>query len=100
MSATKTIQDTDTDIEFEMPGLYKVILVNDNVTPVDFVIALLEHVFKHDATTAETVTMQIHNEGSGVAGIYPFEIAEQKGVEATTISRQNGYPLVIKVEEE
>ena len=100
MTATKTIQDTEIDTDFKIPSLYKVILVNDNVTPVDFVIALLEHVFKHDATTAEAVTMQIHHEGAGVAGIYPFEIAEQKGVEATTISRQNNYPLVIKVEEE
>jgi ATP-dependent Clp protease adaptor protein ClpS len=100
MSATKTIQDTDTDTDLQMPSLYKVILVNDDSTPVDFVIALLEHVFKHDTTSAQHITMQIHNEGSGVAGIYPFEIAEQKGVEATTIARQNGYPLVIQVEEE
>ena len=100
MAATKIIQDSDIDTDLHIPSLYKVILVNDDVTPVDFVIALLEHVFKHDEVTAQHVTMQIHNEGSGVAGIYPFEIAEQKGMEATSISRQNGHPLVIKVEEE
>lgn len=100
MSVTKTIQDSKIDTDLDLPGLWKVVLVNDDVTPVDFVIALLEHVFKHDEVSAQHVTMQIHNEGSGVAGIYPFEIAEQKGVEATQIARQNGYPLGIRVEEE
>jgi len=100
MAVTKNIQDSKIDTDFDFPSLWKVIIVNDNVTPIDFVVALLEHVFKHDAVTADHVTMQIHNEGSGVAGIYPFEIAEQKGVEATSLSRQNGYPLVIKVAEE
>lgn len=100
MAHTKTIHDEEVDIEIEMPGLYKVVLVNDDVTPVDFVIALLEHVFKHDPKTAKEITMDVHEKGAGVAGVYPYEIAEQKGVEATTISRNNNYPLQIRIEEE
>lgn len=100
MAETKTIHEEEVDIDIEFPGMWKVVLVNDNVTPMDFVIALLEHVFKHDNTTAKTITMQVHEDGAGVAGIYPFEIAEQKGVEATQISRNNNYPLQIRIEEE
>lgn len=100
MAETKTIHEEEVDIDIEFPSMWKVVLVNDNVTPMDFVIALLEHVFKHDNTTAKAITMQVHEDGAGVAGIYPFEIAEQKGVEATQISRNNNYPLQIRIEEE
>jgi ATP-dependent Clp protease adaptor protein ClpS len=57
-------------------------------------------IFKHDANSATNITVQIHNSGSGVAGIYTFEIAEQKALDATLVARNNGHPLVIKVEEE
>lgn len=100
MAATKTEHKEETDIDIELPSLWKVILVNDDVTPVDFVIILLQHVFKHDETTAKAITLQVHNDGYGVAGIYPYEIAEQKGVEATQIARNNNFPLQIRVEEE
>jgi ATP-dependent Clp protease adaptor protein ClpS len=82
------------------PSKYKVIFVNDDFTPVDFVIALLMSIFKHDVTYATNITVQIHNSGSGVAGIYTFEIAEQKALDATLVARNNGHPLAIKVEEE
>jgi len=82
------------------PSKYKVIFVNDDFTPVDFVIALLISIFKHDVTSAAKITEQIHNSGSGVAGIYTFEIAEQKALDATLVARNNGHPLAIKVEEE
>ncbi len=97
---TKDIVETENDFDILSPGLYKVVLQNDDHTPMDFVIALLMHDFKHNEASAKTVTMQVHNEGAGIAGIYPHEIAEQKGVEGTMLARQNGYPLVIRVEEE
>lgn len=55
--------------------------------------------FKHDEAEAEEITMKIHHEGSGVAGIYSFEIAEAKAVDATSIARQEGFPLQLKVVE-
>ena len=53
-----------------------------------------------DEQTAEQITLAIHNEGSGVAGIYTYEIAEQKTIEATTASRNHGFPLAVKMEQE
>lgn len=95
---TKVKESIDT-VSLE-PGKFKVVLYNDNQTPVEFVIALLMKVFKHNEETAFSVTMKVHNDGSGVAGVYRYEIAEQKGMEATNMARQQGYPLVIKVEAE
>lgn len=100
MAEIKTKDDVDTDIDMLSPGLYKVVLVNDDSTPMDFVIALLIHTFKHDEKRAKEITLQVHEEGAGVAGIYTYEIAEQKGVEGTMLARQNGWPLAIRVEEE
>jgi ATP-dependent Clp protease adaptor protein ClpS len=100
MAETKIEDKIDTDIDIISPGLYKVVIQNDNSTPMDFVIALLMHIFKHEERMAKEITLQIHNEGAGIAGIFTYEIAEQKGVESTMLARQNGWPLVIRVEEE
>lgn len=84
----------------EEPKRWKVIMVNDDRTPMTFVASILIEIFKHTPESAETVTMKIHNEGSGVAGIYSFEIAEVKAVETTNLARTNGFPLQVKMEEE
>ena len=84
----------------EEPLRYKVVLLNDDQTPVEWVIKVLVDIFKHTNETAEKITLTIHNEGSGIAGIYTYEIAEQKTIEATTESRNHGFPLQIKLEEE
>lgn len=82
------------------PRRYKVIFLNDNQTPIEFVIELLMSIFKHSEETAKELTLKIHDEGSAVVGIYTFEIAEQRGIEATHLSRQSGFPLQVKVDEE
>ena len=99
---TDTILEQNTDIvdDFKEPSKFKVVVCNDDVTPVEFVVSLLITVFRHNQTAALELTMKIHNEGSAIAGIYSHEIAEQKGCDATTISRNHGYPLLIKVEPE
>jgi ATP-dependent Clp protease adaptor protein ClpS len=81
------------------PKLFKVIFLNDDQTPMEFVVSLLVELFKHSEETAHAITMKIHEEGSGVVGIYSFEIAEQKSIEATNLSRDNGFPLRVKIEE-
>jgi ATP-dependent Clp protease adaptor protein ClpS len=75
-------------------------MLNDDKTPMDFVVSLLIEFFKHSEQSANNITVQIHEEGSGVVGIYSYEIAEQKAIEATTLSRDNGFPLRLKVEED
>ena len=87
-------------VSLQPPKLWKVIFLNDDQTPMELVISLLTSIFKHDQNRAQEITMEIHNTGSGIAGLYPFEIAEQRGVEATTVARSHGSPLRIQVEEE
>jgi len=82
------------------PKNYHVILLNDEVTPMDFVIEILVKIFKHKPETAKDLTIKIHNEGSAVCGVYTYEIAEQKGTEATNESRSRGFPLQVKIESE
>ena len=82
------------------PKNYHVILLNDEVTPMDFVIELLVKIFKHKPETAKDLTLKIHKEGSAVCGTYTYELAEQKGTEATNESRDRGFPLQVKIEQE
>lgn len=86
--------------EIAEPPKYKVIFLNDDSTPIDWVIKVLVDIFKHSFETAEQITLTIHTEGSGIAGIYTYEIAEQKVIEATSASRTHGFPLQIKMEKE
>lgn len=89
-----------TKLDVEEPGFYKVILLNDDTTPMEFVIELLQKIFKHDMETSQQIMMTVHTEGSAVAGVYSYEIAEQKGVESTVLARNNGFPLQVKVEKQ
>ena len=100
MSETDVKLDEKIKQKVEEPHRWKVILINYDHTPVDFVIGILTEIFKHSQETAKGITMQIHTEGSGIAGVYSFEIAEVKAVEATNLARGNGFPLQIKMEEE
>lgn len=100
MAETLTKVKESIDTVILEPTKYKVVLYNDNHTPVEFVIALLMKIFRHSQPSAVEITLKVHNEGSGVAGIYSYEIAEQKGMEGTHMAREQGFPLVIKVEAE
>jgi ATP-dependent Clp protease adaptor protein ClpS len=100
MAATDIQIDEKIKQKIEEPKRWKVVFLNDDSTPIDFVIGLLTETFKHSQETAKKITLEIHNEGSGIAGVYSFEIAEAKAVEATQLARSNGFPLQIKMEEE
>lgn len=97
---TEVNVEQKTKIQVEIPSLWKVIILNDDQTPMDFVIGLLTTIFKHNEDAAREITMEVHNTGSAVAGVYSYEIAEQRGLEATQVSRTNGFPLQIQVEKE
>jgi len=91
--------DEKIERDIKIPGRYNVIFFNDDVTPIDWVMEVLKTIFKHSDHDAESLTMKIHNEGSAVVGTYHYEIAEQKALETTGRSRDNGFPLQVKVDE-
>jgi ATP-dependent Clp protease adaptor protein ClpS len=78
--------------------MFKVIYLNDDRTTAEFVISSLIDHFEYTADTAETITMDIHDSGSAVVAVLPYEVAEQKGIEVTVSARSEGYPLQIKLE--
>lgn len=82
------------------PSLYQVILLNDDYTPMDFVIFVLKSVFHRDEKTAYEIMMAVHNEGRGVAGTYPFDIAETKSAQTNELAKKNQHPLKSVVEKE
>ena len=81
------------------PSKYNVIFLNDDTTPIEWVMGVLKEIFRHSDKDAEALTLTIHNEGSAVVGTYKYEIAEQKSVETTNVSRNHGFPLQVKIEE-
>ena len=103
-----TVTDVDVDVKIDEkirdlikePSRYHVIFFNDNQTPMEWVVDLLITIFKHTQSSAENLTMEIHTNGSAVVGTYSYEIAEQKTIEATQLSRENGFPLQVKLEAE
>lgn len=98
--STDTAVEESVIVTLQPPNLWKVVFLNDDSTPMELVIDILTDVFKHTESSAKQVTLEIHETGSGVAGVYSFEIAEQKGIEATTMARQQGSPLRIQVDPE
>lgn len=100
MATTEIQIDEKIKQKIQEPKRWKVVLLNDDTTPMDFVIGILTEIFKHSQETAKEITLEIHNNGSGIAGVYNFEIAEAKAVEATQLARSNGFPLQVKMEEE
>lgn len=98
--------DKDTDVltesktKLEKPKLFKVLLHNDDFTTMDFVVWVLEYVFMRDAAEAMIVMLKVHNEGVGVAGIYPYEVATMKAEKAMNLAKAREYPFLCTVEEE
>ena len=82
------------------PPLFKIIYLNDDRTSMEFVVTSLIDYFSYNPDTATQITLDIHEKGSAVVAILPYEIAEQKGIEVTLEARAHGYPLQVKVEAE
>ncbi len=82
------------------PRLYKVLLHNDDYTTMEFVVAVLKHVFHHDEVTATTIMLHVHRTGIGVAGVYTYEIAETKVAQVMDLAREAEFPLLCTLEPE
>lgn len=88
------------NMTLQEPPLFKIIYINDDVTSMEFVIDSLIEYFDYNPDTASVITRDIHEQGSAVVAVLPYEIAEQKGIEVTLEARAKGYPLQVKVEAE
>ena len=94
----KTQSSTVTRTELKFPSSYNVVFINDDYTPMDFVIQVLVEIFNKSLEDAKKITLDVHEKGKGIAGTYNFELAEQKKAEAVNVSRHNGHPLTVMVE--
>jgi ATP-dependent Clp protease adaptor protein ClpS len=80
-------------IEKREPPLYKVVLLNDDYTTMDFVMRVLESVFQKSPAEAYQIMMHVHVNGRGIAGVYPWEVAETKAAAVISLAKDAGFPL-------
>ncbi len=81
------------DAKTKPPSLYQVVLLNDDYTPMEFVVMVLRQFFQHDADTATHIMLKIHHEGRGVCGVFPKDLAATKVELVLTAARREGHPL-------
>ena len=86
--------------ETKKPDLYKVLLLNDDYTTMDFVVEILETVFHKSPAEAYRIMMAVHTQGKGLCGVYPFEVAETKVETVIDLARGSGFPLRAAIEPE
>lgn len=100
MVDTNVVEDVDTKTKVIMrpPSMYNVILYNDNVTTMQFVTLILMNVFHKSINDAQLITIDIHNNGKGIAGTYNYEIAYQKANETLTLARAATFPLRCEID--
>jgi len=104
--ATKKKRQEDGGVELEekverkltRPRLYKVLLHNDDYTSMEFVVALLIHVFHHNETDAQAIMLHVHRHGVGVAGVFTYEIAETKVAQVRELAENADFPLLCTME--
>ena len=94
------INQTEDKVSLDPPGKWKVVFFNDDSTPMNYVIEILIGFYGHTADTAQEIMLTIHNSGRGVAGVFPYEIAEQKASDTIADSRNHGYSLAVEIEKE
>ncbi len=100
MTGTVTSPRAKTRPKTERPRLHKVILVNDDYTPREFVVTVLKSVFRMSEDEANKVMLTAHTRGACVVAVYTREVAENKATEATDAGRNEGYPLLFTTEPE
>ena len=93
-------EDTDVLTRAKKPQLYKVILLNDNYTTMEFVVYILQKYFQKNEHDAKRIMLDVHNNGAGIAGLYPREVAETKSKQVMAHAEQEGFPLACKTEPE
>jgi len=97
--AVQGAQKEKTTIRLKEPRRYKVVMYNDDFTPMDFVVEILMSIFNKQETEAIHIMLAVHEKGSAAVGTYPFDIANTKVTKATQLARQYGYPFRMRTEE-
>lgn len=95
-----TVLDRKPELKNQRPRLYKVILLNDDFTPMDFVVMVLMDVFHKTMDEAFQIMMDVHKKGAGIAGVFTMEIAESKVSETISMAQKHEHPLLAKMEPE
>jgi len=85
--------------KLKQPSLYRVVLINDDYTPMEFVVDILETIFGMERTSATQVMLEVHTKGKGICGVYNFEIAETKVAQVMGLAHQHQHPLLCEMEE-
>ena len=88
----------DAQPKLKEPPMYKVIMLNDDYTPMEFVVEILESYFSLSREQATQIMLMVHTKGKGVCGVYPRDIAETKATQVNTYARDSGHPLLCEVE--
>lgn len=91
--------DESLDAELSEPPMYRVVLLNDDYTPMDFVVMVLMRVFHKDKAAAERIMMNVHQQGRGDCGLYTYEVAETKVQTVKAVAQANKHPLRCAMEE-
>jgi ATP-dependent Clp protease adaptor protein ClpS len=91
---------TQTKPKTQKPSLYRVLLLNDDYTPMEFVVDVLEHIFQKNREEATKIMLHVHQKGVGVCGVYTYEIAETKVTQTVDYARKNQHPLQCTLEKE
>ncbi|MEM7661819.1 MAG: ATP-dependent Clp protease adapter ClpS [Pseudomonadota bacterium] len=91
---------TKTRIKTKKPSLYRVVIMNDDYTPMEFVVFVLERIFGKNHEDAYKIMLHVHNHGLGVCGIYTYEVAETKVAQVRDLARRNEHPLRCDLERE
>ena len=100
ISSNNTGTVIEEKIEIKKPSFYQVLIMNDDYTPMEFVILVLERFFKKSRAEATQIMLHVHQKGMGVCGLYPYEIAETKIVQVMDYAKKNQHPLQCTMEKE
>ncbi|MCU0558762.1 MAG: ATP-dependent Clp protease adapter ClpS [Desulfobacterales bacterium] len=91
---------SEDEVRLAEPPLFRVLLINDDYTTMEFVVAVLKNVFHKSEAEATRIMLNVHQQGAGVCGLYPYEIAETKVDAVEALARENGFPLKCTMEKE
>lgn len=98
MPESKQACSTLTNLEIESPKMVRVVLLNDNYTTQDFVIEILQSIFDKSFSEAQQIMLEVHHNGKGVCGIYPYDIGETKAQETMQAAKKASHPLKVFTE--